>query len=366
MAEAMNRAHTSIIDAMPLTTPFVGPEALERRTGRTIRLRLGANESPFGPSPLALEAMRDQAANSQNYGDPEGFLVRQELGKQLGVPMDHIVLGAGIDELLGQCCRVLAEPGEAVVTTLGSYPTFDFGAAGCGTNLIQVPYFNEALDLQALLDAAEASRAKILYLANPDNPSGSWQSPNQLQKLRDRLPAECVLLLDEAYFEFSPAILPVDPSDPQVIRLRTFSKAHGLAGMRIAYAIAHESHIEALNKIRFHFAVNSVAQAGALASLGDRAHVDWVVRESAFGRVEMAAFFSALGLRPLPSNTNFLTVDMGSKVRAEATLEALLEKGVFIRKPGMPPLDGCIRITVGRPSQRTEFADIFRSVLRTL
>jgi histidinol-phosphate aminotransferase len=362
----MNPKHTSIIDAMPLTTPFVGPEALERQAGKAIRLRLGANESPFGPSPLALEAMREQAANSQNYGDPEGFLVRQELGKQLGVPMDHIVLGAGIDELLGQCCRILVQPGETVVTTLGSYPTFDYGAAGCGANVHRVPYASESLNLSALLEAADQTKAKILYVANPDNPSGSWQSPQQLQRLRDQLPEGCVLLLDEAYFEFSPAILPVDPNDPQIIRLRTFSKAHGLAGMRIAYAIAHESHISALNKIRFHFAVNCVAQAGALASLADRGHVDRVVRESAFGRIEMAAFFSALGLRPLPSNTNFLTVDVGSKARAEAILDALLERAVFIRKPGAPPLDGCIRITVGRAMQRAEFAEIFRTVLRTL
>jgi histidinol-phosphate aminotransferase len=238
------------------------------------------------------------------------------------------------------------------VTTLGSYPTFEYDAAGTGAEFERVPYRDEAADLEALAATAERSRAKVLYLANPDNPSGSWHSPDSIQALRSILPDGCVLLLDEAYYEFAPASPPINVDDSQVIHLRTFSKAHGMAGARIAYTVSHPDHAHALNKIRYHFGVNCVAQAGALASLADPAHVRNVVAATAEGRVELAAFVTSLGFRPLPSHTNFLTVDVGSKARAEGILEALLQRGVFIRKPGKPPLDGCIRITIGRPEQR--------------
>jgi histidinol-phosphate aminotransferase len=362
----MTPEYTSIVANLESTTPFVGPEALERRSGMPIKLRLGANESPFGASPNAIEAMKRQAESTQNYGDPEGYLVRQELARQLGVPMDTIVLGAGIDELLGLCCRLFVEPGEIVVTTLGSYPTFDYGAAGCGSTITGVAYFNEAADLQALADAAVRSRAKIVYLANPDNPSGSWHSAERVSWLRTHLPPGCVLLLDEAYLEFAPGAPAIDPADPQVIRFRTFSKAHGMAGARIAYTVSTESHARALNKIRFHFGVNCVAQAGALASLLDPNHVPRVVAASAAGRALLAQWMIDLGQRPLPSHTNFLTVDVGAKARADAILPALLDQGIFIRKPGKPPLDGCIRITIGRPEQQALFATVFEDVLANL
>jgi histidinol-phosphate aminotransferase len=353
-----------LIEALPSSTPFVGPEALERRTGSAIELRLGANESPFGASPLAIEAMRRQAGSTQNYGDPEGFLVRHELSRQLGVSLDSIVLGAGIDELLGLCCRLFVEPGDTVVTTLGSYPTFDYGASGCGAEFRRIPYQKEMADLPGLAQAAADSGAKILYVANPDNPSGSWHAPAAIEHLTSELPPGCVLLLDEAYYEFAPSTPPVLPEYPQVIRLRTFSKAHGMAGMRIAYVVAHPDHVQALNKIRFHFGVNSVAQAGALASLADPNHVRQVVAATELGRTELSEFMVSLGFRPLPSHTNFVTVEVGSKAKAEAILASLLANGVFIRKPGLPPLDGCIRVTVGLPEQRARFAEVFQGVLR--
>ncbi len=362
----MRPIHTSIVNSLVASTPFVGPEALERRTGRPIELRLGANESPFGASPLAIAAMRDQALVTHNYGDPEAHELRQALSLQLGVPMASIVLGAGIDELLGLSCRIFLEPNDAVVTTFGSYPTFDYGASACGPVFHRVPYANQAPDLPALLDAVKGTRAKVVYLANPDNPSGAWWTPDEIDEFRQALPYGCVLLLDEAYYEYAAGYLPLDADDPQVIRFRTFSKAHGMAGMRIAYVVAHKDHTDALNKIRYHFGVNSIAQAGALASLSDPAHIAQVVAQTDLGRIELREFMVSMGLKPLPSHTNFLTVDVGSKSRAESILEALLQQGVFIRKPGLPPLDSCIRITIGRPEQRARFAQILTDVLRTL
>lgn len=358
--------HTTIIQGLEAVTPFVGPEALERRTGHRIRLRLGANESPFGASPAAIAAILDQLTLTQFYGDPEGYLLRQRLAGELGVPSETIVLGSGIDELLSLCCRVLLEPGDCVVTTMGSYPTFDYGAVACGAVFHRVAYKAEMPDLEALADTARDTVAKVLYLANPDNPSGAWHSPDLVRELRSRLPAGCILFLDEAYHEFASAVLPIDQHDPQVIRFRTFSKAHGMAGLRVGYVVAHPHHTVALNKIRMHFGVSCIAQAAALASLDDPDHVRHVVAEVSIGRDETTCLAHDLGLRALPSHTNFVTVDVGLKHRAEQILEALLAKEVFIRKPGAPPLDGCIRITVGTQDQRAQFAEIFRHVVRAI
>lgn len=184
----MRPPHTSIVANLPAATPFVGPETLERRTNRQIELRLGANESPFGPSPLAIEAVKRVAECTQNYCDPEGYLVRQELSRQLAVPMECIVLGAGIDELLALCCRLFVEPGDVVATTLGSYPTFEYGASGIGATFSRTRYLAEAPDLEALIEAATKESAKILYLANPDNPSGAWHHADAIQWLVSRLP----------------------------------------------------------------------------------------------------------------------------------------------------------------------------------
>ncbi len=360
----MGIRHTRVVDGLTAATPFVGPEALERRSGSKIELRLGANESPFGPSPQAVAAMQAKTEIAQFYGDPEGVLLRRRLSELLSVPAENIVLGAGIDELLGQACRLVVEPDDVVVTTLGSYPTFDYGAIGCGARILRVPYLHESVDVSGLLNAAAESKAKLIYVANPDNPSGSWLEPRVIQQLIENLPSGCLLLLDEAYVEFAPSALPLDVESPSVIRVRTFSKAHGMAGLRIAYAVSHSYHCMGLNKIRFHFAVNSVALAGALASLNAPEHVEHVVHETKLGRQRMAVRFAALGFRSLPSHTNFLTVDIGSRTRVEAILERLLSLGVFIRKPGLPPLDTCIRVTVGRVEEQDAFFRAFEQVLR--
>ncbi len=357
---------TSIIQAIPATVPFVGPETLERRSGRQIELRLGANESPFGPSELAVAAMQAQANQAQFYGDPECYLLRSRLSDHLEIPLSHISVGAGIDELLAVCCRLFVSPGDSIVTSLGSYPTFEFGGVACGAQFLRVPYRDEAPDLDRLLEVVKSTQAKILYLANPDNPSGAFASADAIGELVGKLPPSCMLFLDEAYIDFAPEVPPIADDNPQVIRFRTFSKAHGLAGMRVGYVMTATSHVEALDKIRMHFGVNKLGQAGALASLDDAAHVANVVQQTNLGRIEIVHLMKSLGLRTLPSHTNFVTIDVESKTRAEKLLSLLLDQGVFIRKPGMPPLDGCIRVTIGHPEQRARFAEIFESVLPTL
>jgi histidinol-phosphate aminotransferase len=355
---------TRIVQDIPATVPFLAPEAIERRSGKALTLRLGANESAFGPSPQAVEAMREAAAQVNWYGDPESYDLRMALAGRHGVGMENVVIGCGIDDLLELIVRTYLEPGQTALTSLGGYPTFAYHVAGYGGKLERVPYRDDRNDLAGLAEAANSSQARIVYLANPDNPSGSWVTAEELGSLVDALPDDCLLLLDEAYSDFAPenALPPVDVSDPRVIRARTFSKAHGMAGARIGYTLATAEIIAAFDKIRLHFGVNRVAQAGAQASLQDAAHLESVVAAVAEGREEYATLAQELGFTPLPSATNFVTMDVGGVERARALVAALAERGVFIRMPGAPPLDRCIRVTVGTPEERAEFAEILRAV----
>jgi histidinol-phosphate aminotransferase len=355
---------TRIVRELPASVPFLAPEAIERRSGRPLTLRLGANESAFGPSPKALEAMRQAAAQVNWYGDPESYDLRAALAERHGVGMEHIVVGCGIDDLLELIVRTYLEPGETAVTSLGGYPTFAYHIAGYGGRLERVPYRDDRNDLAGLAEAANRSQARIVYLANPDNPSGSWVTAEEIGALVATLPEGCLLLLDEAYSDFAPAdaLPPVEVSDPRVLRARTFSKAHGMAGARIGYALATAEIIAAFDKIRLHFGVNRVAQTGALASLQDTAHLEQVVAAVAEGRAEYAALAHDLGFTSLPSATNFVTMDVGGVERARALVAALAERGVFIRMPGAPPLDRCVRVTVGTPEERAAFAGVLRAV----
>ena len=361
--------YASLVAALPAVVPFVPPEALERRIGAPLRLRVGANESAFGPSPRAVAAMAAAAAQINWYCDPEGFVLREALAGRHGVARDNIVLGSGIDDLLGLIVRAVIDPGDAVVMSHGAYPTFAFHVNGFGGRLTTVPYRDDRNDGAALLAAARESGARLLYLSNPDNPTGSWLSGDEQRALLAGLPAGCLLVLDEAYAHFAPAdsVLRSDPEDPRLIRLRTFSKAHGMAGARIGYAIAPAETVRSFDKIRHHFGVNRLAQEGALASLGDAEFIAGVVREVAAGRRDYARIADELGLIALPSATNFVAIDCGSTGRAKSVLAALLEKErVFIRMAGVAPLNRCIRVTVGTAQERALFAAALGRVLAAL
>jgi histidinol-phosphate aminotransferase len=279
--------------------------------------------------------------------------------------MGNVIVGSGIDDLLGLIARTFIEPGDVAVTSLGSYPTFNYFVASCGGELSTVPYRDDHNDLEALLHSAQKTNARLLYLANPDNPSGTWHNAPALQDLIANLPPQTFFLLDEAYAEFAPAGAspPIDATNPQVIRLRTFSKAHGLAGARVGYGITTAETAATFNKIRVQFGVNRLAQHGALASLQDVEFVNSVAEAVAKGRDEYAALARELNLAVLPSATNFVSIDMGSFERARATMDALLELGVFVRMPSAPPLYRCIRVTVGLPEERALFAEALREVL---
>lgn len=349
-----------VVQALPATVPFVGPEALERKRGRPFRARLGANESQFGPSPVAIAAMQAAAADNWKYGDPENYDLRVALARFHGVGVENVLVGEGIDGLLMLTARLIIEPGATVVTSDGAYPTFNFHVVGLGGTVVRVPYRDDREDIEALLEAAKRHSARILYLSNPDNPMGSWWDAADIARLIERLPRGTLLVLDEAYCDTAPAsaLLPIDPSNPQVLRYRTFSKAYGLAGARVGYCIGEAALFATAEKIRYHYGVNRVGQIGALAALGDQGYLADVVVRIANARERIARVATENGLQPLVSATNFVTIDCGRGAEfARAVLNALLDRDVFVRKPMAAPIDRCIRVGVGLDADLDVFAE---------
>jgi histidinol-phosphate aminotransferase len=360
---------TDLVAGLPAAVPFVGPEEMERNRGAPYAARIGANESAFGMSPKALDALIAEAPRAAWYGDSVSHDLRQALADHHGVAPEEISIGAGIDAILGNTVRMLAGPDAPVVTSAGAYPTFNYHVAGFGAALHTVPYRDDREDPDALIEAMTRLGAPLAYFANPDNPMGSWHDAATVQDLIDRVPEGSVLVLDEAYIDFAPdgTAPPIDPSDPRVMRMRTFSKAHGMAGLRIGYTIAHRDLVTGLNKIRNHFEINRLAQAAAHASLKDPDFLAGVIEEVARGRAELTETATRLGLKALPSATNFVAIDMGRDGdHARAVLKALDAAGVFVRMPGVAPLDRCIRVTVGTADDRRIFAERLEAVLDTL
>jgi histidinol-phosphate aminotransferase len=328
-------------------------------------LRLGANESAFGPSPRAIVAMREAVALTSWYGDPESLELRSALALRHRCAIAEIVVACGIDDLMGLIVRAFCAPGEPCVATRGTYPTLFYHLAAYGARAeFAEPDDGGGIVPANIVDAVRRSGAKLVYVANPDNPSGAFADRATLAALRAALPDDVLLFLDEAYADFVPRDeLPPDVIDPRTIRTRTFSKAYGMAGARIGYALASAEIVTTFQKLRLHFGVNRTAQIGALAALGDDAILRGVIAEVERGREEYHALAALHGLPSLPSSTNFVCIGIGTKAQADAMLAALLERGVFVRKPWAPPIDGYIRATVGTAPQRAAFAQAFAEAL---
>ena len=356
---------TRAVEAIPVTTPFIGPEQLMRETGRRELVRLGANESAFGPSLRAVEAMSRELPRLSWYGDPESLDLRDALAAKHRCRPEQIVVGSGIDDLMGLAVRAFVAPGEVALSTRGTYPTFNYHVVGYGGRPITVAYLDDGTpDCDELVLVARREAPRILYLANPDNPSGRFISRADMERLYEALPHDTLLLLDEAYADFvdEDELLPHAFED-RLIRLRTFSKAYGMAGARIGYALATEINVATFQKIRLHYGINRNAQVGALASLQDDEFRRYVVTETARARDDYYRIARSLGRRSIESRTNFVCIDFDAAERATRVMNELLARGVWIRKPGAPPLDGYVRVSAGTEPMRRAFEAALRAVL---
>lgn len=360
---------TPLAAALPGTVPFVGPEVMERAMGRPFAARLGANESLFGPSPAVIAAMADAARAVWKYGDPTVHELRHAIAAHHGCDPAHIAVGEGIDGLLGLIARLTVTAGIPVVTSDGAYPTFAFHVTGFGGTLHRVPYTADHEDPDRLIAKARAKGARLVYFANPDNPMGTWHDADTVARMVDAVPDGCLLVLDEAYVDTAPpgTAPALDPTDTRVIRLRTFSKAYGMAGARVGYAIGPAPLIAAFDKVRNHFGLSRVSQAGAIAALADQTWLTGVKAKVAAARNQIADIGRANLLIPIPSATNFVTLDCGRDGdHARAILRGLIDKGVFVRMPGVAPLDRCIRVSCGGADDLAVFAKALSEVVTAL
>ena len=353
---------TPLAQSLPASVPFVGPETLERKRGRAFKARIGANESGFGPAPSVIAAMQAAAGDSWKYADPENHDLKSAIAAHLGVPFENVNVGGGIDGLLGLVVRLYAAPGDVILSSLGAYPTFNYHVHGFGAKLLTVPYKDDHEDLDALLDAAWRDHPKLAYLANPDNPMGTWHNGDKVAAFAKALPPETLLVLDEAYGETArQGTLPeIDVDTPNVLRFRTFSKAYGMAGVRIGVVFGPEDAVQAFNKVRNHFGMSRIAQAAGIAALKDQAWLAHVVVAVAKSRDRITQAALANGLQAIPTATNFVAIDCGRDgLFAKRVLDEMIARDIFVRKPTAPVLDRCIRVSCGTDGDM----DLFEAAL---
>jgi histidinol-phosphate aminotransferase len=347
---------TALAASLPTSVPFVGPEAQERSAGAPFKARLGANESVFGPSPKAIRTMRMAVKETWMYGDPESHDLRMALAKHHAIDPREIVVGAGIDGLLDSLVRLTVTKDTPVVTSLGAYPTFNYHVTGYGGVIHTVQYTADYEDPEHLIAKAREVGAKLIYISNPDNPMGTWHSAATIQRMIESVPRDCLLLLDEAYVELAPdgTAPAINTNDARVIRLRTFSKGYGMAGARVGYALGHKTLISAFNRVRNHFGMSRISQAGALEALADQDWLGDVCDKVEAARTTLYQIAEDNGLKAIPSAANFVAIDCGQDgIFARAVLNSLIDMGIFVRMPFVAPQDRCIRISCGTPKDMT-------------
>lgn len=327
-------------------------------------IKLASNENPLGPSLAALNAMREVLANIHLYPDGNAYYLKQRLAAKLGIEPGQLILGNGSNELLEFVGHAFLEPGVDVVVSQYCFVVYPLVTKLFGANLITVPAKDYGHDLDAMLKAITA-QTRVVFVANPNNPTGTRVSTEALARFIAQIPPNVVLALDEAYLEFldEPAnFIPLIQSgqQPNLILMRTFSKIFGLAGLRLGYGIACPELIAALEKIRQPFNTNSIAQAGALAALDDTAHVQRTRENNTQGLRYLESECRKLGLEFVPSAANFILVKVGQGGRV---FEEMQKLGVIVRPMGGYQLPEWVRITVGTPAENERCVAALKQVL---
>ena len=322
-------------------------------------LLMNANENPLGPSPQALEAMQDALSDVHRFPDPEARSLKDALAAHHRVNRASVIVGHGANELIERLVRTFVGPGETVVSAWPSYAVYRLVTHAAGRQMLLAPLRDDRYDLGALAGLVDL-RTKLVFIANPNNPSGTYVPHRALLAFLDRIPRSVIVVLDEAYAEYVdapdfPDSLSLLRSRPRLAVLRTFSKAYGLAGLRIGYGIMDPELVPYLDRVRQAHNVSGMAQTAALAALGDHAHVATSRRIVREGTKRLSDGLRSLGLEPIPSQTNFVTVRLPR--RAQDVCEALRDRAVFVRRLVGYNEPQTLRITVGKPADNSALLD---------
>lgn len=357
----------NIADIIPYP-PGKPLEELEREYGISGSIKLASNENPWGPSPLAVESIQKALMGLNRYPDGSSYYLTHALAKWLEVNPSEIVLGNGSNEVIEFLVKALISSGDEVITSHPSFLMYQNFVQIRGGNNIIVPVQDMTHNLIEILKSI-TSKTRLIFLDNPNNPCGSHISIERFNEFIDKVPEEVTVVLDEAYVDFVPPEERIDvysyiqnsQGKPAVVSLRTFSKAFGLAGLRVGFGIMHQKIAEIVHRVRQPFNINLLGQVGALAALEDKKHYNWTLSETIKGRNWLSQEVETMGCRAYPSYTNFFLIDVGGD--ATRLYELMLRKGVIVRSMKAYGYPDFIRITVGTESENKRFINTLRDCM---
>ena len=354
----IKRAAPGVADLAPYQ-PGKPLDELEREYGISDAIKLASNENPLGPSPKVLQAIQGALGGLSLYPDGNGFALKQALAARTGVAAEQITLGNGSNEVLELVARAFLSPGREAVFSRYAFVVYPIVSRAAGADPVVVPDLDWGHDLDAMA-AAITGRTGVVFIANPNNPTGSWLDGGRLQAFMQRVPQRVIVVIDQAYAEYVS-----DPSYPDaaawlaqypnLVVTRTFSKAYGLAGLRIGYGLAGAEVADLLNRVREPFNVNALALVAAEAALADDDYLQRSRQLNADGMAQLEAGFGALGLRWIPSLGNFISVQMPRP--ADTVYEDLLRKGIIVRPVENYGMRGYLRISIGTAEQNKRLLD---------
>jgi histidinol-phosphate aminotransferase len=370
VTKLINRSAADLVpDFIRELSPYVPGKPIEEveRELKMHAIKLASNENPLGPSPLAIEAAQKALLGSNRYPDGGGFYLREALSKKHNISAAHILLGGGSTELIDLSARMVLRAGDCGVTSYGSFPLYHIAIRATGARYLEIPMRDYHFDLDAIARDLP-SETKLVFLANPNNPTGTMFTADDLDAFLTRIPEYVLVVVDEAYCDYVchpnySRSIELVKSGRSVIVLRTFSKVYGLAGLRIGYGIGPADLLSEMDKIRGPFNTSGVAQAAALAALDDAEHVRRSIESNRAGLAQLCEGMKKLGVRFVPSVANFVLAEFGCET--EALAEELLNRGVIVRPMSWMGFPNAIRVSVGTATENEKFLRALEDVLAT-
>ncbi len=357
------------LDAIKPYVPGKPIEEVQREYGLEDVIKLASNENPLGTSPKALAALEEALPRLNSYPDGQSYYLRHVIAQHLGVEPEQVTVGNGADGLIMQTCMAYLDENSEAIVSQSSFPVYDIYTHVMRATLIKTPLKNYGLDLEAMAQAIN-DRTKLIFVCNPNNPTGTVVTADEVEAFMSRVPDHVLVVFDEAYYEFVDAdrfpdtLRYVRDGRQNVMVMRTFSKVYGLAGARLGCAVAAPQVLAPLNLVKEPFAVNLLAQAAGIAALEDEAFLEASVATNHAGRLFLYGEFERLGLPYIESHTNFILVKIGPQ--AGTVAQMLLERGVIVRPCAGYDLPNCLRITVGSQAQNTRLVEALEGVLQVL
>lgn len=340
-------------------------EEVKRELGLEEVIKLASNENPLGPSPQAIDQMKEAITRVNIYPDGNVYNLKKSLSTKLGVSTDQLIFGNGSDELLVLLAQAFITGQDEVVMAETTFSEYEFATNIMGGKIIKVPLKDYAHDLEAMAQAVSA-KTKIVFICNPNNPTGTMVGRKEVEKFLEEVPSDVLVVLDEAYYEYVddnsyPESIDYLEKYNNLIILRTFSKIYALGGLRIGYGIANQELIGYLNRVRQPFNVNSIAQVAALASLADQEHVEKSLEYNRQGKEYLYQQFDNLGLEYIPTQANFIAVDVACD--NDKLFQEMLKKGIIIRSLSSFGYKTKIRVTIGLPEENKKFIKVLTATL---